>query len=253
MHKRIIAAGIAAAAALGLAAGPATAGGNKPNPDHKRWVCKYVGKPGVDERLKGGKNPISVDSNATVGSYFKDGQGRSYVLAVDNGGPAPDVSACPAPDVPTDEPTTPTPDPTTTTPEPDPTTTTPDPDPTTTSPEPDPTTTTPDPDPTTTTPEPTTTTPDPDPTTTTPEPTGTGTDEDTSPDLPTGSPTTGSGVVVPDEDTTLRVTPASAAPAELAHTGAATWFAVAIALGLLIAGALVTYSRTRIEHRITVE
>lgn len=70
--------------------------------DRKVFVCKYVGKPGVDEQLKEGKNPISVNSSATLGAYFKDGQDRSYVLAVDNTAPGPeddpDVSECPAPE-----------------------------------------------------------------------------------------------------------------------------------------------------------
>lgn len=67
----------------------------------KVWVCKYVGKPGVDERLKSGQNPISVDNhNYTLGSYFNDGQGRSYVVAWDprHDSTAPPVSMCPAPD-----------------------------------------------------------------------------------------------------------------------------------------------------------
>ena len=63
----------------------------------KVFVCKYIGKPGVDETLKGGKNPISVSSSATVGTYFNDAQGRSYVLAIDNEQEDPDVSQCPAP------------------------------------------------------------------------------------------------------------------------------------------------------------
>jgi hypothetical protein len=52
------------------------------NDIHQVWVCKYSGTPGENEVLKPGKNPIAVDSNATVGEYFKDGQERSYVLAV---------------------------------------------------------------------------------------------------------------------------------------------------------------------------
>jgi len=48
----------------------------------KVFVCKYVGTPGVDETLKAGKQPLYVSSSATVGTYFKDEQGRSYVLAV---------------------------------------------------------------------------------------------------------------------------------------------------------------------------
>jgi hypothetical protein len=63
----------------------------------KSWVCKYVGTPNVDERYKDGKNPISVSSVHPVGTFFEDSQGRSYVLAVDDGGPAPPVTDCPTP------------------------------------------------------------------------------------------------------------------------------------------------------------
>lgn len=71
----------------------------------KVFVCKYVGTPGDNERLQTGQNPISVSVNSIknyhgVGSYFNDSQGRSYVLAENNRQPKPDVSACPAPDVP---------------------------------------------------------------------------------------------------------------------------------------------------------
>lgn len=61
----------------------------------KVFVCKYVGTPGQDERLKPGENPISVSSNATVGSTFNDAQGRSYVIAVDNGQEPPSCPATP--------------------------------------------------------------------------------------------------------------------------------------------------------------
>lgn len=69
-------------------------------PAPKVFVCKYVGTPGTDERLQTGQNPINVSSNAIkdykgVGSYFNDAQGRSYVLAEDNGQPEPNVSQCP--------------------------------------------------------------------------------------------------------------------------------------------------------------
>jgi len=66
-------------------------------PQGKVFVCKYVGTPGVDERLQTGNNPISVSSNATmgatVGSTFNDKQGRSLVIAPDVGQPKP---VCPA-------------------------------------------------------------------------------------------------------------------------------------------------------------
>lgn len=65
----------------------------------KVFVCKYVAKPSVAERIKAGKNPISVSVNAIpdyhgVGSYFADGQFLSYVLEIDNGQTPPDVSKC---------------------------------------------------------------------------------------------------------------------------------------------------------------
>jgi hypothetical protein len=78
---------------------------------HKVFVCKYVGTPGVNERLKAGQNPISVDLHAIdeyrtfdgdidslVGGHFADAQGRSFVIAVDRGQPEPPVTVCPSPD-----------------------------------------------------------------------------------------------------------------------------------------------------------
>lgn len=71
--------------------------------DKKVWVCKYVGTPYVNETLKGGKNPISVSANTLWGfngtfpATFPDAQGSSVAIAYDNGGPAPDISQCPAP------------------------------------------------------------------------------------------------------------------------------------------------------------
>jgi hypothetical protein len=68
------------------------------------FVCKYVGQPGIDERLQTGQNPIRVSVNAIpegaeVGAYFADAQGRSFVLAFDTTAPGPagdpDVSECP--------------------------------------------------------------------------------------------------------------------------------------------------------------
>ncbi len=67
-------------------------------PASKVYVCKYVGKPGVDERLQTGQNPILVSANATsgaqVGQTFNDKQGLSLVLAVDTGGTAPTAADC---------------------------------------------------------------------------------------------------------------------------------------------------------------
>jgi len=69
----------------------------------KVFVCKYVGKPGVDERLQTGDNPISVSVNAIplgnvqIGSEFADAQGRSVVIAFDTGQPEPGLDQCPPP------------------------------------------------------------------------------------------------------------------------------------------------------------
>ncbi len=75
----------------------------------KVFVCKYVGKPGVDERLQTGNNPISVSISSILnypglGQFFKDGQNRSFVLREDDTPPGPEgdpsVGECPAPDGP---------------------------------------------------------------------------------------------------------------------------------------------------------
>ena len=61
-----------------------------PDEPKKVFVCKYVGTPDVNERLKAGKNPISVsissiENFAGIGSFFADAQGRSYVIEFDTG------------------------------------------------------------------------------------------------------------------------------------------------------------------------
>ena len=77
------------------------------DPDPKVWICKYSGIPGDDEFLKPGKNPIVVSSNATVGTYFNDAHGRSYVLALQTDGNTGSGNTyvgeleCPGGDVPT--------------------------------------------------------------------------------------------------------------------------------------------------------
>jgi hypothetical protein len=72
--------------------------------DPKVYVCKYVGTPGVDERLQTGQNPIEVSVNATggvaVGSWFADAHGRSYVLGTVPMVPEPTRADCPLPDRP---------------------------------------------------------------------------------------------------------------------------------------------------------
>ena len=72
-----------------------------PGDPHKVWVCKYVHKPGADEVLKGGKNPIHVDAASlttdrgvapALGDTFSDGQFRSVVVSLDEQAP---TSECP--------------------------------------------------------------------------------------------------------------------------------------------------------------
>src|SRR3954468_4529014 len=109
MRKLLLVAVVAATAILPLHASLAT-----PGTPHKSYVCKYVGKPGVDERLQTGQNPIFVDNAALlggpgetfVGQEFKDAHGRSIVIVANTLklDPEPDVSDCPSPGVP-DEPT----------------------------------------------------------------------------------------------------------------------------------------------------
>ncbi|MEP6650212.1 MAG: hypothetical protein ABJA74_09920 [Lapillicoccus sp.] len=82
---------------------------------HKSYVCKYVSKPGVAERLQTGQNPIWVDNHSllgydgtvTVGQQFKDGQFRSVVIVANTVKltPEPSVADCP----PVTPPTTPPP------------------------------------------------------------------------------------------------------------------------------------------------
>ena len=71
----------------------------------KVYVCKYVGSPGIDERLQTGQNPIEVSVNTipqpvVIGSYFPDAQGRSYVLGFVPMYPEPTRNDCPPPNVP---------------------------------------------------------------------------------------------------------------------------------------------------------
>ena len=68
--------------------------------DSKVWVCKYVGTPGDDERLKEGKNPIGVsghsvdkdkDGQVFVGDQFADAQGRSVIVQIGGDSPVQDL------------------------------------------------------------------------------------------------------------------------------------------------------------------
>jgi hypothetical protein len=90
--------GVVALGALS-ACGVPSAAGEGGGDQGKVFVCKYVGTPGVDERLQTGQNPISVSVNAIpggafVGKEFADAQGRSLVIAFDTGQPEPE---CPGP------------------------------------------------------------------------------------------------------------------------------------------------------------
>ena len=85
--------------------GWATAAPSAPPGPHKSYVCKYVSKPGVAERLQTGQNPIWVDNHSllgydgtvTVGQQFKDGQIRSVVIVANTPklNPEPTVADCP--------------------------------------------------------------------------------------------------------------------------------------------------------------
>lgn len=74
----------------------------------KDYVCKYVGTPGVDERLQTGKNPIWVSTDFPQGSFFNDAHGRSFVLIANTVrlNPEPDVTDCPPPGPGPTDPTT---------------------------------------------------------------------------------------------------------------------------------------------------
>lgn len=107
----ITAAAFAGSGAFVLATGPAASA--TPGDPHKVWVCKYVQKPGVNEVLKGGKNPIFVDyasltskkTEPFVGEEFQDAHILSVVVQI--GGSNPGVEAC-KPKTPPTEPTKPT-------------------------------------------------------------------------------------------------------------------------------------------------
>ena len=102
-HRTLIIFAAAAAVAAAVAAGAAFA--CESVPAKKVAVCNYVGKPGVNEVLKPGENPIVVSINALVGpaggepalgQEFSDAQGRSVVAALP-GMPIPEQGRCAAP------------------------------------------------------------------------------------------------------------------------------------------------------------
>jgi hypothetical protein len=85
-----------------------TTTGHDDHADHKSYVCKYVGTPGVDERLQSGQNPIWVDNHALtgkddsivkVGDTFSDKHGKSVVVVANTPKltPEPKSDICPLP------------------------------------------------------------------------------------------------------------------------------------------------------------
>src|SRR5918993_3712580 len=105
-----ISAATATMATLGLVAFSAPA--HAAPTSSRVWVCKYVGTPGVDERLQTGNNPIRVSGNAAdedndgqvfVGDQFVDAQGRSVIVQIE--GEDPGIEACSPTPPPTDGPT----------------------------------------------------------------------------------------------------------------------------------------------------
>jgi hypothetical protein len=94
-------------AAVGLVALSAPAYAQPVTAGLKVWVCKYVGTPGDDERLKEGKNPIEVSANSAdkpkdgevfVGDQFADAQGRSVVVQIDGDDPGEEICSPTPPD-----------------------------------------------------------------------------------------------------------------------------------------------------------
>ncbi|HET7513857.1 MAG TPA: hypothetical protein VFJ60_03560 [Gaiella sp.] len=95
--------------AVGLVAGLVTGdvvAGDKiqgPNGERKVVVCKYVGTPGVDERLQTGDNPITPDAHSLPGFtgtfpwQFADAHGRSIAIRWAANSHDGDISECPPP------------------------------------------------------------------------------------------------------------------------------------------------------------
>lgn len=79
---------------------------------HKVVVCKYVGTPGVDERLQTGQNPIVVDEASLEGDgfvgifpfEFEDAHGKSIAIRYAVDSHDGDISECPGYVAPSEEP-----------------------------------------------------------------------------------------------------------------------------------------------------
>lgn len=102
---------MAALGAIALVAVTSATATQPPKEPHKVYVCKYVGKPGVDERLQTGQNPIETDYHSLPGfpGYpggtfpfaFADAQGNSVAIGwVGEGFPVLDITDCPTPPAP---------------------------------------------------------------------------------------------------------------------------------------------------------
>jgi hypothetical protein len=117
MRRLLSISAAATIATVGLVALSAPAYAEPVTAGLKVWVCKYVGTPGDDERLKEGKNPIEVSANSAdkpkdgevfVGDQFADAQGRSVVVQIDGDDPGEEIcSPTPPPVVPPNGGTTP--------------------------------------------------------------------------------------------------------------------------------------------------
>jgi hypothetical protein len=114
---RVTGGAVAVGAMIAMVAGVGTAAAAPAaaSDPHKSYVCKYVSKPGENERLQTGQNPIWVDNHSllgydgtvTVGQEFKDGQFRSVVIVANTPklDPEPSVADCPPVTPPTTPPT----------------------------------------------------------------------------------------------------------------------------------------------------
>jgi len=115
--KRIIITLLAVLALAMVGASPTVATQGDP---HKVVVCKYVGTPGVDERLQTGNNPIVVDEASLEGDgfdgtfpfEFEDAHGKSIAIRYALDSHDGSITECPGYVEPTPTPSlTPTPSP----------------------------------------------------------------------------------------------------------------------------------------------
>jgi hypothetical protein len=107
--RRIVLTIAATLAILSAGAGAVTA------QSHQVVVCKYVGTPGVNERLQTGQNPVVADKNTLKGFKgtfpfsFPDRQGRSIAIRVAANAHDGNLSECPGGSEPSASTVTPSP------------------------------------------------------------------------------------------------------------------------------------------------